>query len=228
MTDSDKFDLDEYVQGLEDEDEQGKPEGATLDEVEPDVLEEEDDGKIGNYCPDWGRYNDISTIWSEVEPGLWVGGTADEDTVGTARLAKHTWNGGFVVLDDAEIGPEQFDAVVTFYAWARPVDWGVEEYRWHIFDGGQDLDKEQVRDAVAWAHKRWKAGKKVLLRCQAGLSRSTFHTVLVLVRDGWDVEDAIKHVRSKRSRYALTVNGSAAGGPFTRILNETPVEFWRE
>ncbi len=205
---TERFDLDEYVRGLEDED--------------------EDTGKIGNVAPDWGKFNDISALWSEILPGLWVGGTHDSDTVGVARDVKFTFNGGMVVRDDAEIGPDEFDAVVTLYAWARPVDWHVEEYRWAIMDGGHEVEAEQVKELVVWAHKRWKAGKKVLIRCQAGLSRSTFITTLVLVRDGWTVDDAIDRIREKRSRYALTVNGSSASGPFTRVLRETPVEFWRK
>lgn len=203
----------------------------TDEDVLDEYLEEADEKpkKIGNAAPDWGRRYGIYDLWSEVKPGLWVGGTDDGDTVGKKRQDKYYWNGGYDITEDAEIGPEEFDAVVTLYAWARPVDWFVEEYRWGIYDGGEEApDAETLRDVVIWAHKRWKNGKKVLLRCQAGLSRSTLVTALVLVRDGMDVQDAIDLIREKRSGYALNVNGSAAGGPFTRLLLDTPVEYWRE
>ena len=183
--------------------------------------------KIGNAAPDWGRSYGLTDLWTEIKPGLWVGGTADGDTVATARNSNDGWS-GFVVTEEGEIGPDDFDAVVTLYAWARPVDWLVEELRWGIFDGGDAPDLDTVRDAVVWAHKRWKAGKKVLLRCQAGLSRSTFLTALVLVRDGMDIEEAVELIRDSRSRSCLNVNGSSASGAFTKVLWNTPVEFWRD
>lgn len=196
--------------------------GETVDDIEPD------NGKLGNAAPDWGRSYGLSELWTEIEDGLWVGGTHDDDTVGEARESRHTWTGGFYVTQDAEIGPNEFNAVLTLYAWARPVDWLVEEYRWGIFDGGAAPDLDKIRDAVVWAHKRWKNGDKTLLRCQAGLSRSTFFTALVLVRDGWEVQQAVDHIRRKRSGHCLNVNGSSAKGEFTKILYDTPVEFWRD
>lgn len=184
--------------------------------------------KLGNAAPDWGREYGLRDLWTEIVPGLWTGGTHDDDTVGNAREAKHSWTNGFMVIDDAEIGPDEFDAVVTLYAWARPVEWLVEEYRWGIFDSPTaEIDPETVRDVVIWAHKRWKSGKKVLLRCQAGLSRSAFLTALVLVRDGYDVQQAIDKIRHERSGYCLNVNGSSRKGTFTKMLLDTDPEFWR-
>lgn len=183
--------------------------------------------KLGNTAPDWGKSYGINELWTEIKPGLWVGGTHDDDHVGAARASINSWS-GFMISDEAEIGPDDFDAVVTLYAWARPVDWLVEELRWGIFDGGEAPDLDTIRDAVVWAHKRWKHDKKVLLRCQAGLSRSTFLTALVLIRDGMDRDEAIELIRSQRSRKCLNVNGSSAKGAFTKILMETPEEYWRD
>lgn len=184
--------------------------------------------KIGNMAPDWGRSYGIKDLWSEIKPGLWVGGTHDNDTVMHGRDGWESLWSGLNITEDAEITTEEFQAVVTLYAWARPVDWLVEEYRWGIFDGGEGPDIEDVRDVVVWAHKRWKNDKKILLRCQAGLSRSTFITALVLVRDGMEIQDAIDLIRDKRSPSCLNVNGSSAKGAFTRILMDTPVEYWRD
>lgn len=184
--------------------------------------------RIGNTAPDWGKRYGIEQLWTEVADGLWVGGTADQDTVLSARDGYDSPFSG-PHADRGEITPDEFDAVVTLYAWAQPVDWLVEELRWGIYDGGNGAgpDVDTIRDAVVWAHKRWRSGKRVLLRCQAGLSRSTFMTALVLVRDGMEVQEAVDLIREKRSSYCLNVNGSASGGAFTRILHDTPVEFWR-
>jgi hypothetical protein len=189
---------------------------------------EDEDTRIGNTAPDWGKSYGLTELWTEIKPGLWNGGTADEDTVLQAREGKMSMWSGMVVSDKAEITKDEFDAVVTLYAWARPVDWLVEELRWGIFDGGEAPDIEKVRDAVIWAHKRWKNGEKVLLRCQAGLSRSGLLTALVLVRDGMEVQQAIDTIRRERSGHCLNVNGSSAKGAFTKMLMTTPVEFWRE
>ena len=177
-------------------------------------------------APDWSRELGIENLWTQVQEGLWVGGTDDYDTVESAReIDMHGRGGG----DSAAITPNEFDSVVTLYAWARPVDWLVEEYRWGIYDGGKNAPSiEQVRDVVKWAHGRWKSGNRTLLRCQAGLSRSVFFTALVLVRDGWEPQAAIDHIRRERSQYCFSVNGSADGGHFNKIFYKIPVEFWRE
>lgn len=179
---------------------------------------------VSPEAPDWGINYGISSLWTEVEDGLWVGGTDDDDTVGIGR--GETAFGG--VRGDAYIGPKEFDSVVTLYAWAQPVDWLVEEYRWGIYDGDQDLELEDIRDVVVWAHKRWKSGKRVLIRCQAGLSRSPFITSLVLIREGYEPQEAVDLIRRKRSGYCVNLNGSRRGGTFHGILYDTPVEYWRD
>ena len=196
--------------------------------VDPTDVKDDTQGSNKNTAPDWGRSYGLTELWTEIEDGLWVGGTADADIVLNGRDGYDSPFSGLIVTEDAEIGPDDFDAVVTLYAWARPVDWLVEEYRWGIFDGGAAPDLDKIKDAVVWAHKRWKSGNKTLLRCQAGLSRSTFFTALVLVRDGWEIQDAVDHIRRKRSGHCLNVNGSSKKGEFTKILYNTPVEFWRE
>ena len=53
------------------------------------------------------------------------------------------------------------------------------------------------------AHKDWKSGKRVLIRCQAGLNRSGLVTALVLIKDGYSAKDAIALMRDKRSKDVL-------------------------
>jgi len=160
-----------------------------------------------NIAPDWGTRYGITELWSQITPGLYVGGTDDADVVGNAVLWE-TRVGRPVRPSHAEafITPEDFDAVVTLYAYARPVGWEVEELRWGIYDDrDSDFDPDLValNETVAWAHRRWKAGKRVLIRCQAGLNRSSLIAALVLVQDGMPPQDAIDKIRRGRSHKAL-------------------------
>ena len=55
------------------------------------------------------------SLWSEVLPNLWQGGTDDDDIhdqLATPMITK-----------------KDFDFVITAYAWANPVDWFVKELR---------------------------------------------------------------------------------------------------
>lgn len=176
-----------------------------------------------NVAPDWGINYGIRQLWSEIAPGLWMGGTADADVIGKAV----TWerNAGHPVRDaslEAFITADEFDAVVTAYAFARPVDWEVEELRWGFMDSVfNDDDLETLHEAVVWAHRRWKAGKKVLIRCQAGLNRSGLITALVLVRDGMEPQEAISLIR--RQRTAQCLNNRS----FERLVQHMPTSTWR-
>jgi hypothetical protein len=186
------------------------------------------DIKVSGAAPDWGHRYGIKELWSEIKPGLYMGGTGDNDTILDPRPGSKSIEGMINVYDHADITSAEFDAVVTMYAWARPVEWFVEEYRWGIFDSRAVApDPETVKEVVTWAHKRWTNDKNTLIRCQAGLSRSGFITTLVLVRDGMEVQDAIDLIREKRSPRALSMNGSSSGGVFTKLMMETPVEYWR-
>ena len=149
-----------------------------------------DDG----YAPSYS-YALPQELWTEVLPGLWQGGTADDDTI--ADPVRDLYRGRRAITKD------EFDAVVTLYAWARPVDWEVEELRWGFYDSEQLPDAETLRETVEWAHRRWAAGKRVLVRCQLGANRSGLVTALVLMRSGMTAEDAIALQREKRGEVVL-------------------------
>ena len=133
-------------------------------------------------------------LWSEIKPGLWVGGTAANDEIFSFRPEGAR----------AEITKDEFDTVVTLYAWARPVDWFVKELRLGIYDFDMtDFRINQLRDLVSIAYNDWRAGDKVLIRCQAGVNRSSLVAALVLIRDGMTAEDAIALLRRKRAEMVL-------------------------
>ena len=135
-----------------------------------------------------------SGLWSQILPGLYMGGTDDDDVVAKARNP----------FAPANITTDHFDLVVTAYGWARPVDWMVAELRVCFYDAGMaNVPMDQLRLAVTTAHSAWKSGKRVLARCQMGANRSGLITALVLIRDGYTPRDAINLIRQRRMPEAL-------------------------
>ncbi|MEN9342435.1 MAG: hypothetical protein RIR24_22 [Actinomycetota bacterium] len=162
------------------------PDGLSLEEL----LEALDMGAR----PDQAAYLP-ENLWDEVLPGLWLGGTHDEHDL---RLQARYGS------DLPPITTEDFQTVVTMYAWAMPADWFVKELRYGIYDGDMtDFESSDLHELVATAHRDWKAGKKVLIRCQAGINRSGLIMALVLIRDGMNPEEAIELMRTKRARSVL-------------------------
>ena len=151
----------------------------------------------GIEAPD---YDDLlgTDLWNEILPNLWQGGTDDFDIIGDQTYAQP------FLRDVAYIKPEDFDTVVTLYQYANPVGWLVKEYRYCVYDAGIDLlDKSELFATARFAYDEWKRGKKVLIRCQAGLNRSGLVMALVLMQDGYTAEEAIDLIRQKRNPYAL-------------------------
>lgn len=133
-------------------------------------------------------------LWNEILPNLWLGGTDDFDTIEYAADQ----------FTQRDITKSDFDTVVTLYAWARPVDWQVEELRYGFYDSGmEDVDMETLSRAAAFAHFSWKKGNRVLVRCQAGINRSGLTMALVLMKEGYSAKDAIALMREKRSKWVL-------------------------
>ena len=138
--------------------------------------------------------------WDEVLPGLWQGGTPDEEWLHRRDTVGHG-------ARDAR----PFDAVVTLFSLARPFGPGVEELRFGFADAHPaHTDMDAVVRAARWAHERWRAGQRVLIRCQAGWNRSGLVTALVLMLDGWAAADAIERIRATRSPWALCNDDFAA------------------
>lgn len=131
-------------------------------------------------------------VWSEILPNLWQGGTHHYDM--TMRKP----------LQEPVITIAEFDSVYTAYAFANPVDWYVRELRFGFMDSDDtDFDLDELRYIVESAYRDWKNGKRVLIRCQAGLNRSSLITALVLIKDGYTALEAIELIRTKRSEHAL-------------------------
>jgi hypothetical protein len=145
------------------------------------------------YAPVWTAAAERPQVtWSEILPGLYQGGTDDDDWISMPRP-----------LDSGD-EPRPFDAVVTLFAWAQPFGWGVTELRYGFADAHpRYADLSRVVEAARWAHGRWRAGDRVLVRCQAGLNRSGLVMALVLMLEGMSPAEAITLIRRQRSAVAL-------------------------
>jgi len=131
-------------------------------------------------------------LYSMIAPNLFQGGTDDLDVIHLAQTNTRPR----VDLP--------FDAIVTMYAWARPADWNIQEFRYGVPDASiSDIDLNRLRQAVEFGYDRWKAGDRVLVRCQAGLNRSGLVLALILIKDGLTPQEAINRIRENRGSDAL-------------------------
>lgn len=131
-------------------------------------------------------------LFTEIAPNLFQGGTDDLDVI------------HLPVTNRAKRTDLPFDSIVTMYAWARPADWKVQEFRYGVPDAAiSEIDLNRLRLAVNFGYNRWKAGDRVLVRCQAGLNRSGLVSALILIKDGITPERAIEIIRANRGPDAL-------------------------
>jgi protein-tyrosine phosphatase len=131
-------------------------------------------------------------LYSMIAPNLFQGGTDDLDVIHLAQT------------NNRPRTDLPFDAIVTMYAWARPADWHVQEFRYGVPDGQMaEIDLNRLRQAVEFGYQRWKAGDRVLVRCQAGLNRSGLVLALILIKDGLSPQEAINRIRENRGPDAL-------------------------
>ena len=137
-------------------------------------------------------YSNPISLYSEILTNLFMGGTDDEDVIHIPAR----------IYSRREDLP--FDSMVTMYAWARPADWNVQEFRYGVPDASiKDIDLNRLRQAVEFGYDRWKQGDRLLVRCQAGLNRSGLVMALILIKDGFTPYQAIDLIRQRRTDIAL-------------------------
>jgi|LakMenE01Jun11ns_1017448.scaffolds.fasta_scaffold9945391_3 hypothetical protein len=145
------------------------------------------------YSPQWVSTDQLpKNLYSEILPGLYMGGTHDDDVIFKSQKNEH------------KITEKEFDSVVTMYSWAHPTDWGVQEMRYGIPDSEiKHINLEKLFEVAYWGFNRWLAGDRLLVRCQAGLNRSGLITCLILMLKGYSQKESIDLIRNKRSEVAL-------------------------
>jgi hypothetical protein len=130
---------------------------------------------------------------TEILPGLWQGGTEDDDVVGCPTPRGHYSR------------KSPFDVIVTLYADAMPAPWGVEELRFGFPDSClTPLVELKAVSLARSAYQHWLAGERILIRCQAGVNRSGLVMALVLMHHGFSAADAISLQRSRRGNAVLS------------------------
>jgi protein-tyrosine phosphatase len=105
----------------------------------------------------------------------------------------------------AAIVTDQFDAVYSLhyregYGPASGVDHHVLEVPDDVLTARQIL---AVEEFAASAASDYGHGRRVLVRCRAGMNRSGLVVAEVLIRSGFAPEDAIATIRRRRSPSAL-------------------------
>ncbi|MGW2461199.1 protein-tyrosine phosphatase family protein [Streptomyces sp. NPDC004457] len=149
--------------------------------------------------------------WSEVVPGLWMGG--------------HEFRGRSGRLEFAVVRDE-FDVVQSLLRLpGYGPDPGVEHHVWPIPDG--PLDGTQLAGVIRLAraaNEALDAGRRVLVRCYHGYNRSGLVIAHALVQRGGSADQAIRLIRARRSAWALHnelfVEYLRAGLPTVRLLEE--------
>lgn len=132
------------------------------------------------------------SLWSEIIPNLWVGGTEDFDVINVPKRLSN--------FNEKKM----FDTVVSLYAYSQPVGWQVKEIRYGFGDGPLGTeDEEELNKLARWTYEEYKLGKKIGIRCQMGINRSAYVAGKLLVMLGYKPIDAITLIRSKRSKFAL-------------------------
>ncbi|WP_128381211.1 protein-tyrosine phosphatase family protein [Streptomyces cavernae] len=128
--------------------------------------------------------------WSEIVPGLWMGGHEYADGSGGLEFA--------VVTDE-------FDLVLTLLRLpGHGPDPGVEHHVWPIPDG--PLDGTQLAGVMRLARAAadgLTAGRRVLVRCYHGYNRSGLVVAQALIHGGRSTDEAIRLIRTRRSPWAL-------------------------
>ncbi|WP_431977616.1 protein-tyrosine phosphatase family protein [Micromonospora haikouensis] len=127
--------------------------------------------------------------WHEIIPGLWMGGHDFGDFYDPIPA----------IVDD------EFDRVVSlFHRPGHGPHPAVAHTIARIRDGKlHDYDLDMIRDLAGSLAADVRDGRKVLIRCQAGLNRSGLLTAFVLIRLGHSPTDAIRLIRARRSPHAL-------------------------
>lgn len=142
-----------------------------------------------------------TTPWDEIIPGLFMGG---HNMVDSNREGKFS-----MIRERSVVVDKEFDLVISLYedGYVHGPHPDVEHIE-HLFNDDHlraldSVTKTRLHELAMYASLALDAGKKVLVRCQAGYNRSGLLVGLILMRAGLSAAEAIELVREKRSNFAL-------------------------
>ena len=121
-----------------------------------------------------GWWLDDPPLYDRVEDGLWMGGRVDSP-------------------------PWRTRAVLNLCEVANTYTCEVQEHH-PIRDAAPAPSLAWLREQVEWIAEQRRAGRRVYVHCQNGVSRSGLVVIAYLMSEhGWTVDEALAFVRSKRS-----------------------------
>jgi len=138
-----------------------------------------DSHPIRGYYPPTGQAISLPLV-SEILHPLYMGGCIDG-----------------VRLDDS------YDVVYSLYPWEKyALGPTTERVEVQMYDSNV-VETEVVHDVADQVVAAFRAGRKTLVHCQAGINRSGMVTALALMKMGRSVEEAIALLRERRGEIVL-------------------------
>ncbi|MFF3430523.1 protein phosphatase [Streptomyces sp. NPDC002602] len=128
--------------------------------------------------------------WSEIRPGLWMGGHFWTDSAGEVRPA---------------VAGDEFDLVISLFTRAgHGPHLAVQHLITELPDGPLTTDQiHSVQELARTTTRALRAGRTVLVRCHSGHNRSGLVIAQSLIELGHDPHTAISLIRRRRSPRAL-------------------------
>lgn len=130
---------------------------------------------------------------------LWIGGTPDDDILIHPGTFPRPWK--------PSVHKENFDSCVTLTPLAGPAGTGISELRVTFPDTDKTAPPplEILQNTISWARQEHAQGKRILVRCHAGLNRSGLIAVPLMtwIDPTLSFSQALEKARNKRHHLVL-------------------------
>ncbi|MDF2916584.1 MAG: dual specificity protein phosphatase family protein [Microbacterium sp.] len=128
----------------------------------------------------------------QITDSLWIGGQLHATTASIAqRQLEELCNAGIDAIIDCRFERDDADWVTATKPQIDYLHVGVE-------DSGQRMPATWFDDGSEYAQEQIDQGHVVLAHCQAGINRGPSMGFAILLAQGWEVVEALNHVRQTR------------------------------